>query len=315
MTINNEELEDDFEIEIEEGDEPADIVVEDDTPPEDRNRSPLPKEIVAELDADELEEYSDKVKTRLKQYKKAMHDERREKERAQREINEAVSLAQRALEENKQLKSTMSRGEAALIESYKNSADLEAAAARAAYKEAYDLGEADKLLAAQERLTSAVYKTEELKKYIPTLQTPTPDIQQQGNPVPQTRPDTKTLAWQERNSWWGVDQEMTATALGLHQKLEQQHGKTFTGTDEYWRTIDETMQRRFPEYFGDSEKKTSGNTKPTSKANSKPANVVAPASRSTSPKKIVLTQTQVSLARRLGVTPEAYAKEVLKLEK
>ena len=112
--------------------------------------------------------------------------------------------------------------------------------------------------------------------------------------------------------WWGTDPEMTASALGLHQKLEKERGPQFVGTDEYWGAIDTTMRRRFPEYFGE-DKATEGTAK--AQRASKPANVVAPASRSTSPKKIVLKQSQITIAKRLGLTPEQYARELMKMER
>jgi hypothetical protein len=96
---------------------------------------------------------------------------------------------------------------------------------------------------------------------------------------------------------------MTATALGLHQKLEKQYGAQYIGTDEYWNTVNKTMQRRFPEYFGDEEPEKPQRTSAT---------VVAPASRSTAPKKIVLKQSQLALAKKLGLTPEQYAREYAK---
>jgi hypothetical protein len=96
---------------------------------------------------------------------------------------------------------------------------------------------------------------------------------------------------------------MTATALGLHQKLEKQYGGQYIGTDEYWNTVNKTMQKRFPEYFGDEEPE-----KPQRTA----ATVVASASRSTAPKKIVLKQSQLALAKKLGLTPEQYAREFAK---
>ena len=84
--------------------------IEDDTPPEDRNKKPMPKEIVEELETDELEEYSENVRTRLKQMKKVWHDERREKEQALREQQEALAYAQRLMEENKTLKGRLTQG-------------------------------------------------------------------------------------------------------------------------------------------------------------------------------------------------------------
>ena len=298
---------DDFEFEIEDGPE---IEVEDDTPPEDRDRAPMPKELVEELEADELEDYSDKVKTRLKQMKKVWHDERREKERESREKHEALSVAQRMMEENKRLKASLSNGESNLVSSYKNTAEMEAADARRAYKSAYEEGDSDKVLEAQERLTDANYKLQQLKSYRPALQEEEPAVTNTQYAAP-PRPDSKTMAWQERNTWWGTDPEMTASALGLHQKLETQHGTGYVGTDEYWHSIDNTMQRRFPEYFGETPKPTSGNTKSASR----PSNVVAPASRSTSSKKIVLKQSQISIAKKLGITPEQYAREFSKMER
>jgi len=301
-----------FEIEIEgetdtgsPTDKDSGVEIVDDTPPEDRDRQPMPKHLVDELEADELEEYSDKVKTRLKQMKKVWHDERRERERHAREQAEAVQVARRLLEENKRLKATLSDGEKTLIGSVKESAELELAQARRVYKDAHDAGDTDAIVEAQEKLSLAANRVEQLKNYRPTLQvdettvdnTPTTAVQ----PV---KPDEKTLAWQKRNTWFGTDQEMTASALGLHQKLVSEHGAAYANSDEYWQRIDSTMKRRFPEYFGDA------NPTPTK---SKPAQVVAPASRATAPKKIVLTQTQVSLAKKFGLTPEQYARELVKL--
>ncbi len=153
-------------------------------------------------------------------------------------------------------------------------------------------------------MNNAGYKLHQIKSHAATLQGARTEVQQPAQQVvPQ--PDSKTTAWQERNSWWGSDPEMTASALGLHQKLERDRGPQFVGSDGYWQTIDTTMRRRFPEYFGDDQKAA-----PKSRA----ANVVAPASRSTSPKKIRLTSSQVSIAKKLGVTPEQYARELMKVE-
>jgi hypothetical protein len=300
---------DDIQWEVEDDADKPSIEVEDDTPEADRGRAPMPKEIVEELEADELEEYSDKVKTRLKQMKKVWHDERREKERYQRENNEALAAARAALEENRKLKASLSEGEQTLVGSFKQSAELELQDARRAYKDAYEAGDSDRVIEAQEKLTAVQYKLQQLAGYRPTLQAPEEEVQTPQQQVQAPTLDSKTTAWQERNTWWGVDPEMTASALGLHQKLERERGSQFVGTDEYWQTIDKTMSRRFPEYFGESEKQVSDTPKPKS------APVVAPASRSTSSKKIVLKQSQLTIAKKLGLTPEQYAREVMKMER
>ena len=291
----------------------VDIEIQDDTPEEDRGRTPLPKEIVEELEADELEDYSDKVKIRLKQMKKVWHDERRAKEAAFREQQEALTVAQRAIEENKRLKSRLTEGEKSFLDTAKGAAELEMEMAKRAYKEAYEAGDSDKVVEAQAKLSEVNFKLQRIKDYRPSLQTPEIEVnsnQQQQVQVP--RPDQKTLAWQERNTWFGVDEEMTSLALGLHQKLEKQYGKGFVGTDEYWDRVDTTIRKRFPEQFEEEEiKTTNGGGKPVTRTE-KPATVVAPASRSTSSKKIVLKQSQLMIAKKLGLTPEQYAREFAK---
>ena len=296
-----------FEIEDEIADKPE-IEVVDDTPEADRGREPMPKDIVEELESDELEDYSDKVKTRLKQMKKVWHDERREKERVLREQQEAITIAKRLLEENNNLKQTLTRGEQDLIGTYKQATEYELNAARREYKEAYEAGDSDKLLEAQEKLNSASSKMQQVNSYQPTLHTQYSEVDIVPQQVQQPRLDQKTVTWQESNTWYGTDPEMTASALGLHQKLVNERGPQYVGSDEYWTAIDKTMRRRFPDYFGGEE------APKTSARETKSSQVVAPASRSRSPKKIVLKQSQLSIAKRLGLTPEQYARELMKTE-
>jgi hypothetical protein len=291
------------EIDIEDKEKDFELEIEDDTPEQDRNRQPLPKEMVQELEEDELEEYSEKVKTRLKQMKKVWHDERREKESALREQQEAVSLAQKLVEENKNLKGRLTEGEKSLIMTATREAELDMQMTERAYKEAYDSGDSDQILEAQKKLNAVSNRLERLKGYKPSLQASENSVQNQPTQAAAPRLDPKTDDWRKQNTWFGQDEEMTATALGLHQKLEKQYGAQYIGTDEYWNTVNKTMQRRFPEYFGDEEPE-----KPQRTA----ATVVAPASRSTAPKKIVLKQSQLALARKLGLTPEQYAREYAK---
>ena len=326
MNAEAQKAEDEFDFEIEEEQEVAEqetveepeqeepeLEVKDDTPEEDQGHSPMPQEIVEELEADELEDYSEKVKQRLKQMKKVWHDERREKEKAHREQQEAVRMAQQAIEENKRLKASLSKGEETLAETYKQAAELEMKNAERSYKEAHELGDTDQMLSAQRELTAASYKLQQAQTFKPrSLQQGEVDVQPDTNEFQAPKPDARTLAWQERNTWFGQDQEMTALALGLHQKLEQERGAQFIGTDDYWQTVDTTMRRRFPDYFGEDET-IDGGGKPVKNAEKKPATVVAPASRSRSPKKIVLTRSQVNIAKKLGLTPEQYARELKKM--
>lgn len=291
-------VEDKFEIEI-----------EDDTPPEDRNKEPMPKEVVEELEQDELEEYSDKVKLRLKQMKKVWHDERRAKEAAYREQQEAIDYARRVTEENKRLKDQYTAGEQEYMTTLKSAAEMEVEMAKKAFKDAYDSGDSDRVVDAQQALSMATLKLGQANSFKPTpLQREENAVQQQQvQQQAAPRPDQRAMAWQERNTWFGQDEEMTAAALGLHEKLKR--NGVVVGSDDYYATLDKTIRRRFPEQFEAPEAETKVETPRT-----KPSTVVAPATRSTSPNKVKLKASQVQLAKKLGLTPEQYAREALKLE-
>lgn len=285
------------------------IEIEDDTPEEDRNKEPMPKEIVDELDNDELEEYSDKVKIRLKQMKKVWHDERRAKEAAYREQQEAIDYARRVTEENQRLKKQYAAGEVEYVATATNAAELRLDAAKKAYREAYDEGDGDKLVEAQQVMQEATYELREVKKFkAPALQQQENAVQQQQVPQQQAiPPDRRAMAWQERNSWFGQDEEMTASALGLHEKLKR--NGVVVGSDDYYATLDKTMRKRFSENFESSETETKAEQPRT-----KSSTVVAPATRSTSPNKVKLRASQIQIAKKLGLTPEQYAREAIKLE-
>jgi hypothetical protein len=300
-------------IDIEVEDDNVEIDIVDDTPPQDRDRKPLPKEIVDELEKDEATEYSERVKERMAQLKKVWHDERREKEAAAREKEEAIRFAQAIQDENRRLKSTLSSGEQTYIHAVVSSAEKDLAMAKRDYREAYDTGDTDKIIEAQQRMNEAQYNLTQMQNYRPQYENALQETQNQVY-IPQERsqvpkPDRKALAWQDKNSWFGSDEEMTSLALGLHEKLVRS-GVDAT-SDEYYTTIDKTMRKRFPEYFGDD----SSLDVETPAQRTKPSTVVAPASRSTAPKKVHLTKTQLALAKKFNLTPEQYARETLKLEK
>jgi hypothetical protein len=272
----------------------------------------MPKELVQELEQDELDSYDEGVKTRLKQMRKVWHDERREKEAALREQKEALTFAQRLLEENKRIKQILTNGEKEYVNTAQNAASLELDAAKRAYKEAYEAGDADKIIEAQQALQTANLKLIQVKNFkMPSLQEENVPVQQQPEQystapnVP--KPDAKALAWQERNSWFGSNRAMTAYALGLHEELRENGVEV--GSDSYYGALDKTMRKRFPDAFGIEDAEES---KPQPKA--KPSTVVAPAVRSTSSNKIKLRASQVQIAKKLGISPEQYAREQMKLE-
>ena len=286
------------------------IVEEDDTPPQDRGREPLPEDVVEQLENDTLEDYSARVKERMAQLKKVWHDERRAKESADRERQEAIRFAQQIADENKKLKSTLSTGEEDYLKTLKDAYEKDLTIAKRDYREAYDSGDTDNIIESQSRMNEAQYKlsyAKNLKPQYNTVQSTENEVQfaqQQTQPRVQ-QPDARAQAWQTKNQWFGKDEEMTSLALGLHEKLVR---SGIDPTSEvYYRRIDDTMQKRFPENFGDD----SLEARP---AQRKPSTVVAPATRSTAPKKVRLTQTQLAFAKKLKLTPEQYAREMIKLE-
>jgi len=292
------------------------IEIEDDRPEADRNVEPLDKDTVKELEEDDLKDYSKKVKQRIDQMKKVWHDERREKEAALREQQEAIRVAQRLMEENKKLKEAYSSGEKTYIETVQNASELEMAAAKRNYRDAVDSGDTDRIVEAQSELNSAAIKADKVKNFRPsTLQAEQNEVQipQQAQQQEQ-KMDPLTSKWLDKNTWYGPDEEMTALALASHAKLERQFGKQFVGSEDYFKRIDETMRKRFPENFSEEVQTQTGGDKPSQRADAKPSPVVAPATRSTASKRIVLKASQVALAKKLGLTPEQYAREMQKLE-
>lgn len=282
-----------LEIEIE-GE--AEIEVVDDTPEEDRGRTPM-KDPPADVTDDELEKYSENVRQRIRHFSKGFHDERRAKEAALREREEAVRLAQNLLAENQKLQSSVGQNQQALLEQAKKVVANEVTQAKAKLKEAHEAGDTEAFVAAQEELAKAINKAERVNTFRP------PALQKQETevktaPQPAQKPpevDEKARAWQEANPWFGPNRGMTAFALATHQDLVDEG--VDPSSDSYYERINKSIRSRFPEAF-------------SSERPAKKSSVVAPATRSTAPRKIVLTQSQVNIAKRLGVPLELYARQV-----
>jgi len=310
-----DEIEDDTKnVNIEVEDDEIIIEVEDDTPPEDRNIDPLPESLKEELETvDKSKEYSRNVKEKFTQYKKAWHEERRAKEEAYREQQEALNMAQNILEENKRLKGMLHSGEKELISTYQNSAEMEVEKAKRNYKEAYDSGDSDRMLEAQEEMIAARIKLDKAKNFQPiTLQESGNDVKLQVKQNQQpAQMDPKVAAWVSKNQWFvsPAKKAMRKYAEGVHEELEETYGRGYIGTDEYFSKIDTEVKRRFPEEFADTQ-----NDEDDRPQRTKTSTVVAPARRSTSSKRVVLTKSQMSTIKKLGISPEQYYREQQKLE-
>jgi len=300
-----------------EASEELEVEIEDDTPEEDRGKTPSDPKFVEELDRDALDEYSSAAKKKIAAFKKVYHDERRAKEAADREREEAVAVAKKLFEENKALKGRVNNTEGFALNSIKSNAQAALEKAKREYRDAYESGDTDRIIEAQEAMTEAkmsISQAETAEHNFKNRPVQEEEFVVQTPQRPKQPPrDQKFEKWRERNSWIDSDSEMRALAMGIHEKLVAEHGAGYATTDEYYRRIDATVRKRFPEKFEDGdETEIEVDSKPP--ARTKPSVVVAPASRSTASKKLKLKPSQVDLARKLGITNEQYAKEVLKLE-
>ena len=272
------------------------IEVVDDTPEEDRNRA-LMTEAPTDPTDEELESYTESAKKRLKHFTKGYHEERRAKETAIREREEAIRAAQVIFEENKKLKGSLNQGQQALLEQAKKVVANELNDAKKQYKEAFESGDSDALVNAQEQLTTIKMKSERVNNFKPAPIKEDEPVARIQQPV-----DEKAILWTRSNDWFGSDDEMTSFALGLHNKLVK--AGVDPRSDEYYDKVDARVRQVFPEKFN-SEETADASTQRTTKRN-----VVAPATRSTAPRKVVLSQSQVNIAKRLNVPLELYARKV-----
>lgn len=299
------------EIQVEiESEEPTnqapEIEVVDDTPPEDQNREPM-KEPPAEVTDDELQNYSDSVKKRIQHFSKGYHEERRAKEAALREREEAMRAARAFQEENKRLQESLGQGTKVLYEQAKSKAAADLENAKKAARAAFEAGDTDAFVEAQEKLVEAKTLVERLKQPPPSLQSKESVVKPQEPQI-----DPKTRAWYERNPWWGQDRRKTLVALAIHQELVEKG--VDPSSDEYYKRLDSELGQTFPAATSPQvqERQESAQAEVPKK---KPASVVAPASRSTAPRKIVLTKSAERIAKNLGLTLEQYARQVLEDER
>lgn len=303
--LKMEDLPENDEVQLEESSIELEIV--DDTPEEDRGKPRRADDAEPQIpEDDEVANYSENVQKRIKQLKYEYHEERRRKEEAARLQDEAVSYAKTIYEENQRLKKALEEGEGVLINQAKGRVEAELDKAKSAYKDAYESGDPDALVEAQsklaelqaERLRVNSYKPQKREAAPAPVETP---VQQE---VP--KPDEHAMRWAEKNDWFNNDKLMTAYAYGVHEDLVSTHGIDPRRSPEiYYERIDQEMRKRFPDKFGEQNIEEA----PARQTGS----VVAPANRSAKkPRRVQLTSTQVSLAKRLGLSNEQYAAQLLK---
>jgi hypothetical protein len=292
--------------------EKFEVEIEDDTPPQDRGRKPAPP--VDDPTEDELAGYDEKVQARIKKFTRGYHDERRAKEEALRERQAAETFAKQVFEENKRLQQQLSTGSKAYIQQSQSNAESELVSAKKKYKDAYEAGDVDALTEAQAEIASVTLKIDKVRNMRPVEVNEKEYTPAQSTAPQQQRLTPRAQKWADANEdWWGKNEEMTMTAMGVDRRLQKEYGADYVGTEEYFRTIDKTMRKRYPEQFEDAQSEEPDEEVTPRRATK--TTVVAPAARSTSPNRIRLKASEANTARRLGVPLEEYARQVALLKR
>ena len=282
----------DVEITLDENVEPAS-----DNTAEDTSNTGQSEQETEEPDEKELREHGKKAKDRIKKLTTKYKNEERAKQEAERKAQEAAL-------ENEQLKERLKNLDQGYISEYGTRLDAQLEQAKKNYRDAHEAGDVDKMFDAQQALSKISIEQERHRIAKDRQEAQVKEVEQQAQ-QPQAQPqqapvDPKAQAWAEKNEWFGEDQVMTSTAMGIHQKLSEEGFDL--SSDEYYDEIDRQLKSLFPDKF---------NTERTNGGSAR----VAPADTSASRKKqgrrtVRLTPSQVAIAKKLNVPLEEYAKYV-----
>ena len=278
-------------------DEEQDIVVEEPEQQEEEKTS-----VASAPEESELDSYSKGVQNRIKKLTEKYRQEERDKA-------EAVRVSTQLLEENKKLKSRVQALDTGYLSEYGTRIESQTDAAKRAYKEAYEAGDTDRMLEAQQALSNIAIETQRYNTAKARVEQAKVQVQQQQQQQPVQKPvqqqqqaDPRAQDWATKNDWFGKDKVMTAAAFALHSQLTDDEGFD-PSSDEYYTEVDRRIRAEFPHKF-QTTKKSGGGSQVASAGNS--------ASRSTKQgrRSVKLTHSQVAIAKKLGVPLEEYAKYV-----
>ena len=282
--------------------EEQEIAIETET--EEQEQPQEEKAAVASGD-DELDSYSKGVQSRIKKLTEKYRQEERDKA-------EALRVSQQLLEENKKLKTRMQALDTGYLSEYGTRLQSQTEAAKRAYKEAYEAGDTDRMLEAQQALSNIAVETQryntakaraeqqaKVQVQQPVQQQP---VQQQQTVQQQQQVDPRAQEWASKNEWFGQDKVMTAAAFALHSQLTEEEGFD-PQSDEYYTEVDRRIRSEFPHKF-QTAKKSGGGSQVASAGNS------ASRSNKQGRRSVKLTHSQVAIAKKLGVPLEEYAKYV-----
>lgn len=232
---------------------------------------------------------------------------------AEREREEALRYAQAVQKEAEELKQRMGSLDQNYVNEYSERVNSQLEATEREMANAMDIGDTAKVVELQRKITAlsiehdrAAQAKIQQERYVEQQaalreqQAQQPQYQQ--SPAAQPKPDARAQKWAEENEWFGQDEAMTYAAFGIHKKLVESEGFD-PQTDDYYNELNKRITEEFPHKFNKTDE---GSKK-------RPAQAVASNSRSTgrqSSRKVRLSQSQVAIAKKLGVPLEEYAKYV-----
>ena len=291
------EEKDDNQIELDVGDaEETEVELEVEQPEE----SPI--EVSASDEDDNFEKASNATQKRIDRLTKKMRT-------AEREREEAIRYAQQVQTEAEDLKKRMNSLSDNYVNEYAGRIETQTTAAEQDLARAIEMGDTAGVVEAQRKITSLAIENDRAKqakvqqeRYAQQYEAQQQAQVQQPMPAQQPRrPDPKAEDWAERNEWFGQDEAMTYAVFGIHKKLVETEGFD-PQSDDYYNELDRRMADEFPHKL-----KNSGESR-------RPAQTVASVSRGKatgrSTGKVRLSKTQVTMAKKLGVPLEEYAKYV-----
>ena len=300
------------------------ITIIDDTPEADQGRNPRAGDTSVEVDDDivdkEIADYSKRAADRIAKIKYEYHEERRAKESLARESKEAITRLQTLMSENQRLQAMVEQGGQVLNKQAHNNALWAKQNAQAEFKKAYEEGDADAMTKAQEMIARATLAEQQSSNMAQNVQAQVIKNMPVQAPVQKTQElDPEMKAWSSKNPWFmstvPEHQEMSSYALTIDQRLRNQGILPEKDASKYYAEVDKNMRKEYPNFFGVQVEQTEDVVYETRTPKRQPSTVVASATRDSGNKKpsqVRLTQTQVKLARQLGISPEQYANQLLK---
>ena len=282
--------------------------------------------LVEPVSDDEIGRYAKDAQKRIKNLHIVNQEWKRRVIQAGKDVSTATSLAEQLYRENQELKANIGRSETALIEQAVQRAEAQLAQAKSHLRAAHAANDPEAIVSANEEVARYVAEADRLKLLKPAAVKPRageesgPASSPSAAPAPPAQPSPVTpgvQAWIAKNPWFGKpgEEEITGFAMGVHTSLEKQGITELTNPEQYWAAIDRRLREVYPQRFG--EKPAARGTTVEIDQPRRPVAVtgatrVNGGTATGKPRHVTLSESEVRIARALGLTPEQYAAQLVK---